>query len=141
MKKSHIFGIVVIALAVGMIVATAGDASQYVTFREAFSMAQSGNGAKVHVVGELKKNAANEVVGVKYDPQLDPNFLSFVVVDENKEEHEVICFNPPASMQDFTRSEKVVLIGNVKNDKFVANEILMKCPSKYEENQIKASSM
>ena len=35
MKKSHIIGIVVIAMAIGIILTTAGDASSYVTFEEA----------------------------------------------------------------------------------------------------------
>jgi cytochrome c-type biogenesis protein CcmE len=61
------------------------------------------------------------------------------LVDENQEEHEVVCYNPPASMQDFTKSEKVVVIGRVINNQFVASEILMKCPSKYEENKLQTS--
>ncbi|MEQ8807932.1 MAG: cytochrome c maturation protein CcmE, partial [Imperialibacter sp.] len=35
MKKSHIFGIIIIAVAVMVIVSTAGDASTYVSFGEA----------------------------------------------------------------------------------------------------------
>jgi cytochrome c-type biogenesis protein CcmE len=138
MKLSHILGIVIIAAAIGIIVSTAGDASQYVNFDTAFKMAAEGNNEKIHVVGELKKNSDNQVVGVHYDPKTNPNFLAFTVVDDNKEEHEVVCYNPPASMQDFTRSEKVVLIGRVIEGKFVASEILMKCPSKYEEKELKA---
>ncbi len=141
MKKSHIFGVIVIAIAIGFIVSTAGDASQYVTFAQAFELAESGSDEKVHVVGELKKDLNNEVTGVNYQPSVDPNYLSFIVVDEDKEEHEVVCYNPPASMQDFTKSEKVVLIGQVKGEQFVASEILMKCPSKYEETEVKVTSM
>jgi cytochrome c-type biogenesis protein CcmE len=139
MKKSHIFGIIVIAMAIGIIISTAGDASQYVSFEEAFRLASAGNNSKVHVIGELKKNQADEVIGVSYNPSVDPNKLSFILVDENQEEHEVVCYNPPASMQDFTKSEKVVVIGRVINNQFVASEILMKCPSKYEENKLQTS--
>lgn len=137
MKKSYIFGIVVIAIAVGVIVSSAGDASQYVSFKEAFAMAQAGEDAKVHVVGKLERSPAGEVIGVNYDPLKDPNYLSFTMIDNNNEAHEVICYNPPPSMQDFKRSEQVVVIGRVKEGKFVASEILMKCPSKYEDSQIK----
>ena len=140
MKKSHIFGLIIIALAVGIIVSTAGDASQYVNFEEAFALAADGSNEKVHVVGELKKDLNNQVVGIKYNPEVNPNFLAFTVVDDNKHEHEVVCHNPPASMQDFTKSEKVVLIGRVIDGKFVASEILMKCPSKYEEKELKVGS-
>jgi len=141
MKKSHIFGIIVIAIAIGIIISTAGDASTYVTFKEAFALAENGSDRKVHVIGELKKDAANEVIGVKYNPSLDPNYLAFTLVDDNKEAHEVVCYQPPASMTDFEKSEKVVVIGRVIKGKFVASEILMKCPSKYEEKELKVSEV
>ena len=140
MKKTHIFGIVVIAIAIGIIITTAGDASKYVTFDEAFDMASSGSEKKVHVIGELKKDEANHVVGVKYNPGLDPNYLAFTLVDENNEAKEVVCYQPPASMTDFEKSEKVVVIGRVIENQFVASEILMKCPSKYEEREIQANN-
>ena len=56
MKKSSIVGIVVIAVAVVIIISTAGDASSYVSFDEAYEMAENGKTDKVHVVGELKKD-------------------------------------------------------------------------------------
>ncbi|MDW7693407.1 cytochrome c maturation protein CcmE [Flammeovirgaceae bacterium SG7u.111] len=141
MKTTHIIGIVVIAVAIGIIVSTAGDASQYVTFDTAFKMAKNGDDSKIHVIGELKKDASNQVVGVNYNPLKDPNYLSFKLVDDNKEEHEVVCFNPPASMRDFEHSEKVVIIGNVQEGKFVASQILMKCPSKYEDKEVQANAV
>ncbi len=138
MKTSHLFGLIIVAVAIGVIVATAGDASQYVTFAEAFALEENGNEAKVHVVGELKKNTQNEAIGIEYNPSEDPNYLSFILVDDSQQEHKVVCYNPPASMQDFHRSEKVVVIGRSKNQQFVASEILMKCPSKYEETELKS---
>ena len=48
MKKTHIFGIIIIAIAVMIITITAGDASTYVTFREAMKMAAEGNNKKIH---------------------------------------------------------------------------------------------
>lgn len=140
MKQKHIFGIGVIAIAIAMIISTVGDASQYVTFEEAYSMKENGDDSKVHVVGELTRNENNEVVGLEYDPAKDPNYLAFTMVDEAKKLHKVVCYNPPASMQDFEKSEKVVLIGRVHEGQFIASEILMKCPSKYEETEIKTSA-
>ena len=137
MKKSHIFGILVIAFAIAIIVSSAGDASQYVNFKQAYEMAQGGEDAKVHVVGQLTKNSAGEVTGIEYDPLSNPNFIAFTVEDENKEVQRVICHNPPASMQDFKKSEKVVIIGRCEGKEFVASEILMKCPSKYEDKELK----
>jgi cytochrome c-type biogenesis protein CcmE len=138
MKKSHIFILVIIAAAIGIIITSAGDASQYVTYQQAQELAQKGEEEKVHVVGELTKNAQGEIIGVEYDPLKDPNFLAFSLVDENKQTFRVVCYNPPPSMQDFKKSEKIVIIGRCKGEDFEASEILMKCPSKYEEKQVKS---
>lgn len=137
MKKMHIIAFVVIAVAIGMIVATAGEASQYVAFKDAFALAEQGDLSKVHVVGQLKKNDNGDATGIEYNPAQDPNFLAFTMIDQNNEEHRVVCYNPPASMQDFAKSEQVVIIGRVKDGQFIASDILMKCPSKYEETTIK----
>lgn len=137
MKITHIIGIVAIALAIGIIVSSAGNASQYVNFAQAKDLASNGNSDKVHVVGELTKDASGKVVGVEYDALKDPNYLAFSVVDDKKMVQKVVCYNPPPSMQDFEKSEKVVLIGKYKEGVFVASEILMKCPSKYEEKELK----
>ena len=39
---------------------------------------------------------------------------------------------------DFTRSENVVVVGGYQDDNFVANKILLKCPSKYQEQSVNA---
>lgn len=134
MKTSHLLVLVIVAVAIGVVVSTAGDASQYVTFAQAQEMVAAGNDQKVHIVGELKKDAQNQVVGIVYNPSEDPNYLSFVLVDDEKQERKVVCYNPPASMRDFHRSEKVVVIGKAAQGHFTASQILMKCPSKYQEN-------
>jgi len=139
MKITHIIGIIIIAVAVGIIVTSAGDASQYTDFQTAKALASEGSTDEIHVVGDLPKNASGVVTGVEYDPLKDPNYLAFNLKDEKGETVRVVCHKPPASMRDFEKSEKVVVIGKYKNDQFIASEILMKCPSKYEENQVKAS--
>lgn len=136
MKKTHIIGIVIIALAIGIIMSTAGDASVYVSFKEARELAADGNDKKVHVVGRLKKDAQKHIVGMQYDPVVDPNYFTFMLVDTNKLEQRVVYYNPMP--QDFERSEQVVITGNIQKDVFVADKILLKCPSKYTENEIKA---
>jgi cytochrome c-type biogenesis protein CcmE len=37
---------------------------------------------------------------------------------------------------DFTRSEKVVVVGSYHGDTFNASRIILKCPSKYQEEKI-----
>lgn len=138
MKKSHIIGIIVIALAIGIIMSSAGDASTYVSFGEAIERAKDGNETKVHVVGRLKKDEQGHIVGMNYDPLIDPNYFSFTLVDTNRVEQQVVYFNPKP--QDFERSEQVVITGNMKNNVFVADKILLKCPSKYVEKEIQQNT-
>ncbi|MGJ3234138.1 cytochrome c maturation protein CcmE domain-containing protein [Marivirga sp.] len=132
MKKSYIFGIIVIAAAIMMIVSTAGDASSYVTFKDAHDMALDGNNTKIHVVGELKKSAEGEIVGL--NPSEDKLSFTFMMVDENGMEQQVF-YNEPMPA-DFKRSEQVVVIGSFQKGTFIADKILMKCPSKYQEETV-----
>jgi cytochrome c-type biogenesis protein CcmE len=131
MKRSHIIGIVLIAVSIAIIISTTGDASSYVTFKEAYRMAREGDRDKVHVVGKLKKDAMGKIAGMVYEPTVDPNYFSFILEDSLHEEHQVVYLHPKP--QDLERSEKVVVVGSVKENVFVADQILMKCPSKYEE--------
>ena len=134
MKKSHILIIVIIAVAIGIVVTTADDASTYVTFDQAHQLASNGSKNSIHVVGELKKDLSGHVVGI--ESGADRVSFSFIMVDQNKKEQEVI-YNEPMP-QDFTRSEKVVVIGSYQGDIFVADKILLKCPSKYQEQNLNA---
>ena len=136
MKKSHILGIVVIAIAIGIIMSTAGDASSYVTFGEAKEMASSGNDNKIHVVGSLAKSEDGSVVGI--EPSQDKLSFSFLMVDGNQQQQKV--YYPEPMPVDFLRSEQVVVIGAYNEDLFVADKILLKCPSKYQEEQIEMNS-
>jgi cytochrome c-type biogenesis protein CcmE len=134
MKKSYLIAIVVIAAAIAIIVSTAGDASTYVSFDEAFQLASNGNSKSIHVVGELKKDGAGEIIGL--EPGEDKVSFSFLMVDDNGKEQKVF-YNEPMP-PDFTRSEKVVVIGHYQKDLFIADKILLKCPSKYQEEKLNA---
>ena len=134
MKKSHIVIIVVIAAAIAIIVSTAGDASTYASFSDAYQMASNGNQNSIHVVGQLTKDAEGHVVGIEEGS--DKVSFSFVMIDENGKEQKV-DYNQPIP-PDFTRSEKVVVIGHYVGNAFKAEKILLKCPSKYQEQKVNA---
>ncbi|TAH27138.1 MAG: cytochrome c maturation protein CcmE [Cytophagales bacterium] len=138
MKKSHIFAIVIIAIAIGIIMSTAGDASTYVCFKDATQLASDGDDDKVHVVGKLKKNSEGEIIGMFYDPLIDANRFEFILIDNNNEAKTVI-YNQPKP-QDFEKSEQVVIVGRMKSDVFMADQIIMKCPSKYEDKELKQTA-
>ena len=134
MKISHIIALVVVAIAIGVVISTAGDASTYVTFNEAKALVAEGDNGDVHVVGELVKDRAGNIE-MLYQPEVDPNRFEFNLVDTNRTEMRVVYGNPKPA--DFERSEKIVIIGNVQGDVFRAKKILMKCPSKYTEKEVK----
>ncbi|MEM6644169.1 MAG: cytochrome c maturation protein CcmE [Bacteroidota bacterium] len=136
MKKKHIAAIVVIAIAISIIISMAGDASTYVTFQEARTLSDQGYNKSIHVVGSLPKTMRGEIVGIRESP--DKLSFRFDMIDENGFRQEVLYANPVPA--DFTKSEQVVIIGAYNGKYFIAEEILLKCPSKYEEEPSFSSS-
>lgn len=134
-RPFHIVALLVIAVGIGIIISTSGDASSYVCFAEAKTMASDGDESKVHVVGSLPKSAGGQILGMSYEPEKDPDFFRFILVDEKQEKVEVWYRNPRPA--DFERSEKIVVVGAMKDSHFEADKILMKCPSKYNEGEVK----
>ncbi len=134
MKTSHIIAILVIAAAIGIIIATAGDASTYVNFDQAYQMASTGNTTSIHVVGELRKDEKGNIAGL--EKGADNLSFSFDLVDDHGKTRKVF-YNEPMP-PDFLRSEKVVVIGSFHGEQFVARKILLKCPSKYQEQKLNA---
>lgn len=129
MKKIHIVGIIIIAVCIGVMMTSLADSSTYASFKEA----QNNPGEEFHVVGKL--NRAKETV---YNPQVDADLFTFYMTDNEGVEKKVLLHkNKP---QDFERSEQIVLIGKMQGDEFHAGEILMKCPSKYNEGAPQATA-
>ncbi len=120
MKKSHIIAIIIIAVAVGAILSTLADSSTYASFR----ISEEHPSKKYHVVGRLNKNMPQE-----YNPQIDADVFSFFLVDNEGKEKKVILNK--ARPQDFDKSEQIVVIGKMEQNEFIASDVLMKCPSKY----------
>jgi cytochrome c-type biogenesis protein CcmE len=138
MKKGHIIGLGIIAIAILIITTSIGDASSYESFETALEMKKDGEEKAIHVVGQLKKDANGEVVGLNV--REDKTSFTFLLVDNDGTEQEVF-YNEPVPA-DFTRSESVVVIGGYKNEEiFVAEKILMKCPSKYQETTVQAAGV
>jgi len=128
-KTKYIFGIVIIGAAIAIIIAMTGDASSYVSFEEAKVLSDKGFKKSIHVVGELPKTADGEITGIQESP--DKLSFKFQMVDESGFKQQVLHANPiPA---DFDKSEQVVIIGAYEGENFIAEKILLKCPSKYRE--------
>lgn len=129
MKKSSIVGIIIIALAIGVIISTYADSSTYGSFTEAKT-----SDTELHVVGQLNKEKQ-----LFYNPQQDANYFAFYMKDNKGQECKVV-FNG-SKPQDFERSEQIVLTGKMVGQEFHASKILMKCPSKYTKDQIEVKEV
>jgi cytochrome c-type biogenesis protein CcmE len=124
MKPIHIVALLVLAGGVAALTMQAKDVSTYATFTDAKEAS-----AKVKVAGKLIKDKP-----MVYDPVANPNLFTFYLKDTNGKEVLVNLLKPKP--QDFELSEQVVVTGNMQGDAFVANEVLMKCPSKYKDEEI-----
>lgn len=123
MKRSHIIAIVIIAIGIAALVGSLYDSSTYADLRQAIA----NPGREYHVVGVLDRSA--EIV---YEPSLNASLTTFTMVDLEGNRARVQLNK--AKPQDFERSERLVLIGKATADgEFHARDMLMKCPSKYNE--------
>lgn len=129
MKRSSIIGIIIIAIAIGVIISTYADSSTYGSFNDAVETQD-----ELHVVGQLNKDRQ-----LIYNPQQNANYFSFYMKDNNGKECKVV-FNG-TKPQDFERSEQIVLTGKMVGSEFHASKILMKCPSKYTKDEIEVTEV
>jgi cytochrome c-type biogenesis protein CcmE len=123
MKKTHILAIAIVAIAVAILVSASADVTTYADFTQAAKI-----GERVKLVGLLVKDQP-----VEYNPEKDPNFLSFSLRDDKGEVRKVIL--RAGKPQDFERSESIVLTGAMNGDVFEASDMLLKCPSKYKDQE------
>jgi cytochrome c-type biogenesis protein CcmE len=117
MKLGLVISIGVAAIAiVGMTSVFVGGASPYVTIKDAHA-----EGRRVHVVGDLdQKTLVRNTLARE---------VRFELVDETGR-LPVRYVGPPQSNLD--HATRVVVIGKVEKAVFEADQMLVKCPSKYE---------
>ena len=107
-----------------MLISASKDMSTYSTFDQARRAGES-----TKVVGVLAKDKP-----MYYDAEKDPNLFRFYMTDQSGKTLEVSLMAPKP--QDFELSEQVVATGAFKGETFVASSILMKCPSKYKNEEV-----
>ena len=127
MKKSSIFGLVTIAIAIAVIISLYSSSSTYGSFADA----KNTNG-QLHVIGYLDKQKE-----LYYDAAKDANYFSFFMKDKKGTECKVIFTG--TKPQDFERSEQIVLVGEMEGNAFHASHIQMKCPSKYTQDKVEVT--
>lgn len=129
MKKMHIFLLVGVAVAIAVMISFTTDLTTYDTI----ASAKQKEGAYVHLIAKLDKAQP-----IEYNPLTNPNYCSFTVVDSLGSVTKVISNKPKPA--DLEMSERVVLKGRMKEDGFHCDDILLKCPSKYKDEQAKGLS-
>ena len=120
-KVILVIGLISIALGMAYIFATTAEVSSNPTFAEA---RQSGKTQKV--IGELSSN--HKVLDTITE---EGELVKFHLTDDNKETVQVEYWG--SKPYQFENSEQITVTGYFDSrDLFVAEEILIKCPSKYE---------
>ena len=89
----------------------------------------------------LQQRGETTTVIAYLDLDAEMNFVpksvqfSFGAIDKKGRKQRIIYYEPKP--QDFERSEEITLTGYDADTAFIATEILMKCPSKYnEQNEV-----
>jgi len=124
MKTIHIIIILVLVIAIAVVITTISDSSTYSDFSEA----AKSPGRELHIIGKLDMTKPLE-----YDARKNANRFTFYIIDAKGVEKQVIYNN--AKPQDFEKSEKVVIVGSMQGDVFMAKSLLLKCPSKYNDKK------
>lgn len=123
MKKAYIIGILMIVFGIGYLITASGDVSSYANFDDAKP------DSTVKIAGNLVKSKP-----IVFDPNTNANYFSFFMEDKEGKTMQVVNYG--AKPQDFEMSESIVITGQLEEDKFIASDILLKCPSKYKDQEV-----
>jgi cytochrome c-type biogenesis protein CcmE len=123
MNRNTIIALILIAVGGWVLSSAFQDTTDYANFAAAV------HGDKVKIIGHLSKDKP-----MTYNPEVDANKFTFYMKDESGVEKKVILGQPKP--QDFEMSEQIVATGKLVGDNFEASELLLKCPSKYKNEEI-----
>jgi cytochrome c-type biogenesis protein CcmE len=120
MRPKTIVGIVLMVAFTSMLMISFGNqVGGYMDFVQAAEA-----GSRAHVVG-------NWVREQQFQYDRDRNIFSFHMTDEKGQTMQVRYNNPkPANFED---ADQLVVEGYMRGDYFLAQHILVKCPSKYND--------
>ena len=117
MKPKLIFGSIAIIGFTSLLLYNFGESiSTYTDFDKAAKLKNA------HVPGTWEQ-------GMEYGFSRETMQFSFYMKDESGKVKKVIYSRPKPN--NFEQADRLVVIGELRNDVFYADEMLMKCPSKY----------
>lgn len=122
MKAKTVFGILLMVGFTALLFMNFGQqVGGYMGFEEA-----KASGARAHVVGQW-------VEAKQFQYNQEKNLFTFHMKDDKGHTERVVYPNPkPANFED---AEKLVVEGEMREGIFVAEHILVKCPSKYNDGR------
>jgi cytochrome c-type biogenesis protein CcmE len=119
MKPKIIIGVISIVLFTSLLMYNFGNSiDSYVNFEQAADRATS------HVIGTWESSEA-------YGFSRETMQFSFHMKDQDGNVRRVVYPRPKPN--NFEQATQLVVIGELRNNVFHANEMLMKCPSKYND--------
>jgi cytochrome c-type biogenesis protein CcmE len=120
MKTKHIFLLLALLVMIGIVVSLSVKTDKYSDFQQAGkSRAES-----FTIIGTLDTTCAIQVLE-------SGKGFTFVMIDKKGVPGKVLFQD--AIPQDFRRSTEVVVTGKMTDSLFLAQNILLKCPSKYND--------
>ena len=129
MKNKYVFGGVIIVLFLGIMAYLFTQSN--IKYESDFT--------NVKNTENTVKATGSWVKEKNYDMNREQNTFSFYMVDEKGNEMKVIYEG--AIPNNFETATSVVVTGSYQNGYFHAKDILTKCPSKYEGQNVQSSSM
>lgn len=124
MKKTQIALIILIAAVIGVLVVNYASLSS----SETFTNAQDRPGEEFKITGTLDKTQE-----VRYDPEMNADMTVFSMIDSEGKSETV--YLAEAKPQGLEQSESIDLYGSYVDGEFHATKMLMKCPSKYNDQK------
>ncbi|MEP6675464.1 MAG: cytochrome c maturation protein CcmE [Ferruginibacter sp.] len=124
MKRTHI--IILVAIAVGVVGLFVLMGKDFATY-DSIDSARNKQGRFVHLMAKV------EAGSLQYNPEKDPNYLSFYAIDSLGGRIQVIYHNSKPS--EMEKSERIVMQGSMQGNVFQCKSISLKCPSKYKDDK------
>jgi cytochrome c-type biogenesis protein CcmE len=129
MKNKYIFGGIIVTVFLGLMIYLFTQSN--IQYENDF--------AKVKTKDKTVKATGSWVKEKSYEVNKENKTFSFYMVDANGNEMKVVYEGTIPN--NFETAVSVVVTGQYKDGYFHARDILTKCPSKYEEQNINSSSL
>ncbi len=121
MRPRLIFGIAGIVVFTSLVMFNFSQSiSSYVCFEEAATM----DNDRVHVIGTWDSSQPASF-------STETMTFTFFMTDENGNTRRVVYPRPKPN--NFEQADQLVVIGQMRGDTFVSRDMLVKCPSKYND--------